>query len=230
MKQRKRPLWSALVIWLIPCAVLGEVRNSLDGSFAGLRDSGPRANRIGGGFTTLFAGLALNRGWEILRDPEASRSEKNVGRALLAVNVVRFGDGVLRLLATPASLSDAAEYERGVLANPQHSLLQHAQRFRRLRYWRAHLLLLTAFAYLHLGTSGRDSYTELRGTGAFLVALAAFQYRRHSPEEVAAREYFGPGEVPGAWQFRAGPGQVEVAWVLPSPVESGKTTRRTSSK
>lgn len=175
----------------IPWAAFAQASDPhLPGAYRHIENASPRANMIGGGFTVFFSGLSLARGTTILRDKEAGSTERNTAYLLVAVNAVRFVDGIQRMAFEPRGVSDARAYAAGTLAAPRDRLAELYADSRSLRFLRAHSILVTGLCYLVLFGTKRSAYDKFDQVGGFLIGLAAFQYWKATPEEDAARRYF----------------------------------------
>ncbi len=177
---------------LVPISAAAETAEAdITGAYRHIEGASPRAHVIGGSFTIVFSGLSLARGATILRDENARLGERNTAYVLIAVNAVRFVDGAQRILLEPQSVTDARAFQSGSLPDPAARLAEISSHSRSVRFWRAHSILVTGLCYLALFQTGRSTYDKFDQVGGFLVGLAAFQYWKKTPEEVAARRYFG---------------------------------------
>lgn len=176
-------------------------RSDLESAYARIERAYPRAAVVSGSFSAFFGGLALSQGHDILGDARANRDARRAGRLLMGLGTIRLADGLGRILSEPHALRLSKEFREGTLREPEKALVDAAHAGRRARLIRTHMVLATGLIYLYLAEA-HAAYRDEAGPGAFLLALAGFQYWRVSPEEAAlkglAKDTRGPRTM---WRF-----------------------------
>jgi len=145
--------------------------------------------------------MALSRGLTMADNERLSNHERQMGQALTILGTVRIADGLSRFVLDPYSVQRIQGMRhRG--ENPGPELESWAANARFIRFVRAHMVMATGLIYLNLAFSGKEEYADLPETGAFLVALAAYQYGKLTPEEEALHHFQDWGKGVGQWQWR----------------------------
>ncbi|MBE7437220.1 MAG: hypothetical protein HS115_02105 [Spirochaetales bacterium] len=177
-----------------------------------IEDAYPRSDYVGGSFTVIFAAMSLSRGLSMSDNERLSLHERHMGQALTILGAVRLIDGISRFFLDPYSVQGIRSFrQRG--EDPAVNLKSWASNARLIRFARAHMVMVTGLIYLNLAASGRKDYADLPETGAFLVALALYQYGKVSPEEEAWQR-LQPGDADAGslkWSFFALPDSGGVA-------------------
>lgn len=139
------------------------------------------------GFNILFGSTSYLAATDVLRDSESTDYEKENARILQLIGLVRLGDGLWNMF----SKSLPEQYLREGKLNPgskeyKHYLSQAAEFERKLRFYRASVILANGLGFLslYLYDTEKNKTMIIPGAGMFLVSFYAFWKRAPSEEDL----------------------------------------------